>query len=288
LAIGLQIYRPGGPAPVPTQPKKTDTAEVKSFQGQVLPKLTSKISLAAVSLPDDGLPPEVAGPDPLAGVDPSLGLKLMQLTGHPDDQLLQGIATRLGLTERVRATPSGFEVTQGAQRLDLTADGHLIFTDSAAAVSAGTPTDGAEGARAIARRFLSRAALPIPDRLPSVTEGTFEGARHVYTVTYTQRVEGRPVVNARVEIRVTDASGIAQADAYVQAGQEDAGTFEAVALTDAVRQAQDRGGAAFSGADLVWVRTASGGAVYLQPYWRVFGSDPQGARKVRYVPALSR
>ncbi len=289
LAIGLQIYRPGAPGGRSAQPSgRPDASGVKSFQVRVVPKLTSRIPLPLVTVPDEAVPPEVTGPEPLAGVDPSLGLKLIQLTGHPDGQLLRDTATRLGLGDQVHTTAVGLAVTQGSQTLALSSDGHVVYTDSAAASAAGTPTEGVEGARIVARRFLTRAALPIADRLPSVSESGFEGIQHVYNVTFTQRVEGRPVVNARAVIRVTDFSGIVRADAYVQAGKEDAGTFEAVPLADAVNQAQDQGGAAFTSADLVWVRTVSGGAVYLQPYWRVFGADVQGARRVRYVAALSR
>ncbi|HWI53768.1 MAG TPA: hypothetical protein VNT01_16645, partial [Symbiobacteriaceae bacterium] len=117
---------------------------------------------------------------------------------------------------------------------------------------------------------------------PLVMEGNVGGKR-LYRVTYTPRVEGRPMVNTQTAVTVSDRGIVVQADAYVRFVEE-SGTRAAVISPDEARQqAAARGGAlAPVGLDLVYVRTQStGGDWYLQPYWRVFGTGV-----VRYVPAL--
>jgi len=53
-------------------------------------------------------------------------------------------------------------------------------------------------------------------------------------------------------------------------------------------RARKQGGGTFDSVDLVYVRTLDDDRVmYLQPYWRVYGTHTAGQRMVRFVPALA-
>lgn len=292
LAIGLQMFDPTAPqGPEQGAPEVTSTpapTDITSRSVPVNPVLTSaeRLSLPVLNLEDERLPAGHPGPGSLAGLDPARGLQVYQLTGlsgRVDERLLTEVAGRLGLTNPPQRTAQGLQVTEGDRALLLMPDGKMIYTDPTAANPSGTPTAGAEGAQALARRFLDRAALPVPDLSPTVT-GT-----SVFTVVYTPRVDGMPVVNGRTVIRVTDRSGVARAEAFAPSGLESKGTQPAVALEQGQRLAKDRGGlVTITGADLVWVRTPAQNGVYLQPYWRVFATNTQGERIARFVPALAQ
>ncbi|OTA41342.1 MAG: hypothetical protein A6D92_07580 [Symbiobacterium thermophilum] len=107
-------------------------------------------------------------------------------------------------------------------------------------------------------------------------------------VVYTEHVEGRPVVNARTEIAVNQAGTVVRAKAYVPSGVTIHATYtEFVSERQAVEMAESRGGS-FRRAELVWVRSVGDGTVYLQPAWRVLGTNAQGTPVARYVAALTQ
>jgi len=175
----------------------------------------------------------------------------------------------------------GWAVTDADRSLTLTADGTVQYADVAEAALVADPVDAQEAGQA-ARRFLDQALLPVHSQ-PAITE-----KEDGFQVVYTEQVEGRPVVNARTEIEVSEAGSVTRAKAYVASGVATHATYTAVVSeADALAQAASRGGS-FERADLVWVRTAGEGTVYLQPYWRAYGRDTQGADVIRYVPALKR
>lgn len=292
LAVGLQMFDPAAPLNPETSPPEVASTpaptEIKNQPVPVNPVLTSaeRLSLPVLALEDERLPAGHSGPGSLAGVDLARGLQVYQLTGlsgRVDERLLTEVAGRLGLTNPPRQTAQGLQVTQDDRALLLMPDGKMVYTDPAAANPSGTPTSGPEGAQALARRFLDRAALPVPDLSPTVT-GT-----SVFTVIYTPRVDGWPVVNGRTVIRVTDRSGVARAEAFAPSGLESKGLQPAISLEQGQRLAQERGGlVTVTGADLVWVRTPAQNGVYLQPYWRLFATNTQGERIARFVSALAQ
>lgn len=290
MAVGLQMFDPDPQIPGTSTPEIASNpapTDVTSQPVPVNPVLTSaeRLSIPVLDLDDERLAADHPGPGSLAGIDSAKGLQVYQLTGlssRVDDRLLTEVAGRLGMTNPPQQSPQGLQVTQGGRTMLLAPDGKIVYTDPTAANPSGTPTAGPEGAQALARRFLDRAALPVPDLSPSVTGNT------VYTVIYTPQVDGRPVVNGRTVIRVTDRSGVSRAEAFAPSGLESKGRPAAVTVEQGRRLAQERGGlAAVTGADLVWVRTPAQSGVYLQPYWRVFATNTQGERIARFVPALA-
>lgn len=285
FAVGLQLWE-GGAAPTPapsTQP--APSAQVDTQTPKFTRRLTGSVNLPVLSLPDDVIPADQYSPTPVG--DLSAGAPLVRLTGRPDERQVLDISRRLGIEGTVSRGGDGvMRVSRGPRSLELTPDGRVDYRDASPAAQ-GQPV-GLEGARVAARSFLERAELPVPDLAPAVSEGPTEGLSHAFTVTFTQKVDGRPVVNARTVVRVTDGGAVAAAQAYVQAGQVTEGTYEVLPRAEAVKAASGGATGAVEAADLVWVRTASGEAVYLQPYWRVFGTESGGKRSVRYVPALVR
>lgn len=288
LVVGLNLVnsKPSQPptkaaTPAPTPAPNVQTPGFTSFN----PTLVSRTNLPVVQLPDEELPSRVID---LSGAPvAATTLKAVRLSVRVTDQDVAVMAGNIGLSAKVVTVQSGWQVSEGNRVLTVTADGKVSFADTSGGDRKDTPTGGIEGARVVARQFLDRANLPVPDRAPSVTEST-EGGAKAYTVVFTQRVDGQPVVNAPVMVRVNDFSGVVAAEAYLSASTEDLGPFEAVDPSDALKTAQEKGGGDFTTTDLAWVRTVTDSQVFLQPYWRVIGSQTQGTRLARYVPALKR
>lgn len=290
LAVGLQFYRT---APTPGQPQTAqDTSQKngKSQTGQSIPRsdatvvsiAVSALNLPAVPLPDEVLPQEALPEYPPR--DLSGGLKVYRVAARADMAQFHRIAVGLGFAEPQR---NDLQVRQGDRSLQMTPDGFVTYVDASPDPANAQPTGGAEGARQTARAFLERASLPVPELQPSVTQGQ---APQTFVVTYTPRVEGRPIVNARTVITVTAGSRVARAEAWAQTAYEpEQQAFLAVSMSDALKAAEQKGGGArFTAADLVYVFTPVEQSTYLQPYWRVFGTAEGGKKLARYVPALVR
>ena len=284
LAVGLQLWQTAPPAPQDGAPPPalTETPapnDVTHGGTQVVPRVVSDLNLPAPALADEMLAAGATGPEPLAGVAWHAGLRVYLVSMQPDAAQFDRIAQGLGFTQSPQVTTLGYQATEGARTLQLTSLGEVTYIDATPA--GGAPADEA-GAQAAARRFLERAVLPIPSQ-PEVRQGEQQDL----VVTYTPRIDGRPIINERTGIQVTAGNQVARAVAFVQARREAGKAYAALPPDQAVSRAQERGGS-FEQADLVYVRTMSGEAVYLQPYWRVFGTNSAGARVARFIPALLR
>lgn len=286
LAVGLNMFQATAPGQVPgTKTGPTPNVVVDpNGPKSVVPGLTSALKDVTLPVLDDqaipaGSRPETGAPDVAQGLTP------LVLTGSPDQQFLSDMAGRLGFTAQVVKSGDTFRVSQNGRSLSLSADLKLVYgEDLPLEPPPGATAGDAEVARAAARRFLQDAGLPAPDLQPVVAELS---GRPGYAVTFTPRVEGRPVVNGQTLVVVT-AGRVVQATMYAPTGQSATERIGAVPVADALAEANRRGGS-FSGADLVWVRSATkSGAVYLLPYWRAFGTNAQGAAVARYVPALTK
>lgn len=285
LAVGLQFMQiaptpgPNDGSTPPSPPGTTVPGDVGHGGAQVIPRVVSDLNLPAPALGDELLSSALPGPEPMNGVDWRAGLSVYLVSMQPNADQFDRIAQGLGFTQRPQVTNLGYHVAEGTRTLQLTSLGEVTYTDTASA--GGAPADEA-GALAAARRFLERAVLPIPSQ-PEVRQGE----QQELVVSYMPRINGRPIVNERTVIRVAAGNQVARAIAYVQARRDTVKSYEALSPEQAVTRAQEQGGR-FEQADLVYVRTASGEGVYLQPYWRVFGTNQSGARVARYVPALVR
>ncbi len=240
-----------------------------------------------VSLPADL--PEVRLADERIGADRLLGaagahvigsVQLMRLTARPGEADFRAMATRLGFRGESRRTDRGWVVTDEDRSLTMTTDGTVQYADLSEPPEVEAPVD-AQAAGQAARRFLDQAMLPVhsqPDISPR-EDG--------FVVVYTEQVEGRPVVNARTEIAVNQAGTVVRARAYVASGVTIHATYtDFVTEQEALDLAGTRGGS-FREAELVWVRSVGEGTVYLQPAWRVLGTNAQGTPVARYVGALT-
>jgi len=284
LAVGLSLWNDTPRNPATEQPPIS--GPVTPGPGpETDPHLVSTFpDLPRLQLPDEQLPAGHPGAESLAGLDWSGGLRVYKLSGRPDLPQFTKIATGLKFTAPAETLAGEWAVTQGARSLRMGFDGHVTYADTTPEPSTALSVDAA-GATAAARQFLLDASLPFAGE-PLVMEASVgAGARRLYRVTYTPRVDGRPVVNTLAAVTVSDRGIVVQADAYVRFVEE-SGTRAAAISPDEARvqaQAQSRGSALTPvGLDLVYVRTQStGGDWYLQPYWRVFGTGV-----VRYVPAL--
>jgi hypothetical protein len=283
LFFGLHMFRQPleqHRAPTAQVPESTTPPPVEPrAQG---PGITSLVQVPTdvrvVAMADEAQSAALPRPN-FAANDASQGLQLKRLSAHPDEGQFRALATRLAFRGESRRTPEGWSLTEGSRSLSLGLDGQVNYTDTAPAGNG--PAIDAERAKQEAYRFLDKAALPVPGQ-PVVTS-----ENHLFTVTYTEQVEGRPVVNARTVVQISDQGAVLKAQAYVPSGTETHGTYPAIPESEALAQAKSRGGS-FDRADLVWVRTPGEGVVYLQPYWRVFGTDSSNQPVVRYVPALKR
>jgi hypothetical protein len=295
LAIGLQVYRGGphsdmaGAGPTgPLAPLVTDAPPIPIPDQTFKSFYVNQVKVPAIVLPDEVIPPgQVApAPDSVAGLDLSQGLKVFVLGSLPDMAQFTRIASGLGFTQKPQRSGIDFTLTAGRRTINMTADGEVLYIDQSNGQDPGAVTDAA-GAQLVARRFLDTAGLPVPDLQPTVSAVT-EGGQRIFTVSYTPRVEGRPIVNARTVIIVSDRSRVLEADAYVYAREQDPTWHPVISPEAALAEATKRDGGRFGGdVDLVYVRTVSDQTVYLQPSWRVFGTGDQGARLMRYVPAVA-
>lgn len=282
IAVGLRLWS-GQDGLGGTKQPPVATAPAGEGPG-VIPHLVAASPLPAIPPWDEVLPAGFAGPA-ATPTDVTAGLMTYKISAAPDQALVDRIARGLGFTQKsADGGPAGWTVTQGARTLNLMADGHLLYVDPSPATG-GTKVDPAN-AEAAARQFLQRASLAIPSQ-PTTMEGT-EGGRHLFKVTYTPRIGAGqlPVVNARTEVKVSDQGTVVGAEAYLLGGETENKAYTALPAATALQTAQDQGGGSFSGLDLVYVRTPDSGMVYLQPVWRVFGTNPNGLRFVRYLPAL--
>lgn len=277
----------GQPVPPGASSQVAEHDGVNSFEHSSTPRLTSDVQMPEVSLPDELVTDPYIQPEPTANLDLSAGAPVYVLRSAADLDQLERVAANLGLTGTPQQVQGGYWLGAGDKGLTLLADGRIVYVDNAAASATGSVID-ADGAREAAYRFLNRAALPVPDLQPVVSTQPDEHGGQVFQVTYTPRLEGRPVVNGRTVVWLTDRSRVFRAEAYVYAREETIGSSPLISAEEAVNRAKSRGGGQFGPeADLVYVRTAADGAVYFQPQWRVFGQDSAGNRVVRYIPAMA-
>lgn len=287
LAVGLRLWQPGvQPGTPEITPPNPGTIATRDNNRPVQPFTVSETELQAFQLADEPLLPGAAGPESLAGLDLSEGLRLYAVTGRPNQEQFLRIASSLGFSGQHQVLSGSYAVAQGAKSLTVAFDGKVTYTDDEPEPqNAPGSTVDANGAKVVARRFLDKAALPVPG-MEIVTETSLGAINRVYMVSYTPRVEGRPVVNGRTVIYVTGHSRVARAEAFVSSSVEVHRSYPAVLPEQAVRVAQDRdGNMRPDGADLVYARSSTGEGIYLQPFWRVYGTDSQGKRMVRYVSA---
>lgn len=289
LAVGLQFYNPkldrGEVANQPPQPVQgpTELGEVRTSPNPSEARLTSVKDLPEVTLQDEPQPAGVS-PAPVTDADVARGLKVYRLTAQPGEAVLTAMASNLGISGHPRQTEGIWHVEQGARSLQLRRDGSVLYMDRAAV---GTGTVDQAGAQTVAIRFLDQAQLPVPSSQGQVAPlQPSEGVKG-FTVTMVPRVDGRPVVNDRTIVWVTEQGAVFRAEATIQSGTESHLQGEAFSKAEALTKAEARGGK-FQAADLVLARTLHQATVYLQPYWRAFGTDAQGQKVVRYVPALKR
>lgn len=286
LVVGINLWQNDEirevqpPSPGIEESDSTPTAPPDT-PPNVVTLVTLPTDLRQIQLADEKVTPASPAPNFEGNAEVAQGLQLKRLTARPDEEQFRNMANRLAFRGESRRTTTGWLVSEGSRTLNLTADGQVGYADTAPA-AAETPAISTEGARDAAFRFLDQALLPVPGQ-PVVTR-----SENGFQVVYTEQVDGRPVINARTVIAVNEKGAVVQAEAYVASGTTTHSTHVA-ALTEAeaVAEAKARGGN-FDRADLVWVRTPGDGPTYLQPYWRVFGTDSQGTAMVRYVPALKR
>jgi len=284
VMLGIWYAQPGAPG-APSQVAQNDG--VNSFEHSSTPRLTSDVQIPQAFLPDELVTDQRIQPEPVTGLDPSLGVPVYLLRNAADLDQFQRVAANLGITGIPQQVQGGYWIGTGDKSLTMSTDGRIIYVDAAAASSTGSVID-ADGAREAAYRFLNRAALPVPDLQPVVSAQPGEQGGQVFQVTYTPRLDGRPVVNGRTVVWLTDRSRVFRAEAYVYAREESIGSTALITAEEAVNLARSRGGGQFGPeADLVYVRAAGDGVVYLQPQWRVFGQDSAGDRVVRYIPAMA-
>ncbi|WP_374712072.1 hypothetical protein [Symbiobacterium terraclitae] len=294
LALGLSLWQPPAgiqqpgtglvaePQPAPPAGDPASTGVQPSENGPPTSYLVSlPADLPAVTLADErGAAVTAALEAPVASA-PAGGLQLMRLTARPGEAEFRAMAGRLGFRGESRRTEQGWAISEGERTLTMTTDGTVQYADASPVQAAG-PRVEAQAAGQAARRFLDQALLPVYSQ-PDITAGA-DG----YTVVYTERVEGRPVVNARTEIGVNFSGTVVRAKAYVASGVTTHATYtDYISEREALALAEERGGS-FQRADLVWVRSVGEETVYLQPVWRLFGTDAEGAPVARYVPALKR
>ncbi len=287
LVFGMNMWQQQGTTEQPpdaTQPPAVTPQVAKDPTPVEQPGRISLVSdikdAQPVYVPDTPLASVSRAPSPVK-VDPSKGLELQYLTGRPDEAQFRTMAQGLAFRGESRRSSEGYVVEEGTRKLILTDDGKVNYTDSDPEIPLGSALIDAEGAKAVAYRFLDRAWLPIPGQAEVKAEtGGF-------TVVYTEYLAERPVINAQTLVLVTDRGGVLKAEAYVSSGIKLKGSFRALTEAEALEEAKARGGS-FDRADLVWVRTKGEETVYLQPYWRAYGTDSSGRAVARYVPALKR
>ena len=285
LAVGLQMWGPTGPGPKPAgetaqAPANPVTPATPGVNPAITAKQVNTINLPVVAMPPEVLPAGHPGPESIGSLQQATELNVYLASGRPDEAQFARIARGLAFTGKAATGPRGFSLTEGTRTLAMTLDGQVTYEDRAADSAAAAMT--AEKAQAAARTFLENAALPIPTLTPAVLVND----KGVWAVEYTPRVDGRLIVNARTLIQISPGGKVVQAGAFVQQTYQPTGPYGVNPAEQALQQARSLSDAKYDGIDLVYARTLDGQAVYLQPYWRVFGVNSQGARVVRYVPAL--
>lgn len=288
LVVGLQMAQPPAaqepgqiaqeePAP-PVEPGSSSDPEPQATQGGQ----TSYLVALPADLPEVRLADERTSEENLQGPGTTpliASVQLMRLTARPGEAEFRAMAARLGFRGESRRTAQGWVVADEDRTLTMTADGTVQYADLSEPDADAPPVD-AQAAGQAAQRFLDQAALPVysqPDISPR-EDG--------FVVVYTEHVDGRPVVNARTEIAVSLGGTVVRAKAYVPSGVTVHATYtQFVDEKEALELAESRGGR-FQRAELVWVRSVGDGTVYLQPAWRVFGTNTEGKPVVRYVGAL--
>ncbi|HLN64797.1 MAG TPA: hypothetical protein VK464_25005 [Symbiobacteriaceae bacterium] len=285
LAVGLQMWGPAGPGPKPAgetaqAPANPVTPATPGVNPSITAKQVNTINLPVVALAPEVLPAGHPGPESIGGLQQATELNLYLASGRPDEAQFARMASGLAFTGKAVTGPRGFSLTEGTRTLTMTLDGAVTYEDRTADSAGAAMT--AEKAQAAARTFLENAALPIPTLTPAVLVND----KGVWAVEYTPRVDGRLIVNARTLIQISPGGKVVQAGAFVQQTYQAAGPYSVNPAAEALRQARAAADATYDGVDLVYARTLDREAVYLQPYWRVFGVNSQGARVVRYVPAL--
>jgi len=285
LVIGLQLAQPPavqGPNEIAGQAPSVEPGPSAEPPPAAPGGGATYLVALPADLPEVRLADERTGADSLvspAGAQAVGSVQLMRLTARPDEAAFRAMATRLGFRGESRRTDSGWVVTDEDRSLTMTTDGTVQYADVSEPDAEVEPVD-AQGAGQAAQRFLDQALLPVHSQ-PDISARD-DG----FMVVYTEHVEGRPVVNARTEISVNQAGMVVRARAYVPSGVTIHATYtEFVTAQEALELAEERGGS-FQRAELVWVRSVGDGTVYLQPAWRVLGTNAQGTPVARYVGAL--
>lgn len=282
LVVGLNLWQRDGFGEVPLAVQPPGVA--RQSPPDQPPNLVTLVASVPADLTQPTLPDERREASAVQQGQPTAeaqSLQLKQLTARPSEEEFRAMATRLAFRGESRRVGASWAAEEGSRQLTLTDEGQVGYIDASPVAQTGATID-ADGARQAAFRFLDQALLPVHTGQPEVRP---EGGG--YTVIYEESVEGRPVVNAKTIVRVNNRGSVERAEAYVASGVTVQGTYLGVTEAEAVAAAQGRGGN-FQRADLVWVRTPGEGSVYLQPYWRAYGTDSQGAPIVRYIPALKR
>ncbi|MEW8977031.1 MAG: hypothetical protein AB2385_01390 [Symbiobacterium sp.] len=272
--IVQQTPRPEAPGLGLEAPETGDTAPPS--QEPYLVALPSDLPTADLAdEPQSALTPALMAPVAAA---PTEGVQLKRLTARPSEADFRAMARRLGFRGQSRRTAQGWVVAEDDRTLSMTTDGTVRYEDLSE--SPDGPPVSEQAAGQAARRFLDQALLPVHSQPDIRTDA--DG----YTVVYTEHVDGRPVVNARTEIGVDLSGTVVRATAYVASGVTTHATYtDYVTEQEALSLAEERGGS-FQRGDLVWVRSVAEETVYLQPVWRVLGTDAEGTPVARYVPAL--
>lgn len=296
LMIGLQIWQEAPvetPSPTPSAwtPWSLPQDPITSNPPEVQPNLVSdsgELGLVGITVPDQPLPEDHPGPASIAQLDLARGLPVFQLVQLTDQAQFSRVAEGLGLGQPPVVRSDEITVVQDAITLVMAADGRVTFRDTAVSSTiANRPEIDLEGAQEAAQRFLLRAGLPIPSQ-PVVTEEVLPTTKQtVLAISYMPRVGDFPVVNAQTVIYVTPQNQVVWAEAYVPSREESRGNYKAVMPTSALVAAQNLGGGTFEKIDLVYVRTPGEHGLFLEPFWRLFGTDATGERVTRFVPALA-
>lgn len=284
LAFGLNLWQSDLPEIAPSAPEVAPNAKVAQPEPTGTSFLVSEQlrDVPVIELADERLTSTVPGSKRAAAETAQGMLQLKRLTARPDEEQFRAMANRLAFRGESRRTSDGWMASDENQTLTMTQDGKVGYTNSSPSASPSAQEIDADRARQVAHQFLDRAVLPIPTLQPAITP-----VDDTFSVTYTEMVEGRPIVNARTIILVSKQGAVVKAEAYVASGTSTQGTYQAITEAEALTEARN-GGGTFDQADLVWVRTPGDSTVYLQPYWRAFGTDSGGTPVVRYVPALKR
>lgn len=285
LFVGLTMWESDlQQEPTPSAPTEIGATETPGMNGGSLFRVNEQLNdVPVLQLADERLTATSPRPNVGGNAEAAQGMmQLKRLSASPDEEQFRAIANRLAFRGESRRTSSGWTVTDENRTLSMTDDGKVGYSDSAPTPTADAQVIDADRARQVAHRFLDRAVLPIPTLQPVVTPENGS-----YSVIYTEQVEGRPIVNARTAVLVSNRGAVLKVEAYVASGTPTQGHYQAITEAEALVEAKNRGGD-FTRADLVWVRTPGEATVYLQPYWRAYGTDAQGTPVLRYVPALKR